>query len=86
MANLIGGLIALAIALGYVGILAVRVNSLPLWFVVAIGVAMMAWSRQQRLRAHEDHAKFSPSATATTSETSLRSPTRQRPNDTVPVR
>jgi hypothetical protein len=53
MANLISGLIALAIAIGYVGILAVRVNSLPLWIVVAAGVAMMAWSFYESLRGEE---------------------------------
>ena len=53
MANLISGLIALAIAIGYVGILAVRVDSLPLWIVVAIGVAMMAWSFYESLRGDE---------------------------------
>jgi hypothetical protein len=53
MANLISGVIALAIAIGYVGILAVRVNSLPLWIVIAIGVAMMAWSFYESLRGEE---------------------------------
>jgi hypothetical protein len=53
MANLISGLIALAIAIGYVGILAVRVNSLPFWIVVAIGVAMMAYSFYESLLGEE---------------------------------
>ena len=53
MANLISGLIALAIAIGYVGILAVRVDSLPVWIVFAIGVAMMAWSFYESLRGDE---------------------------------
>jgi hypothetical protein len=54
MANLIGGLIAMAIAFGYLGLIAVRVNSLPLWIVVLIGMAMMAWSFYESLRGDEN--------------------------------
>lgn len=53
MANLISGVVALVIALGYVGILAVRVNSLPFWIVVLIGAAMMVWSFYESLRGDE---------------------------------
>jgi hypothetical protein len=54
MANLIGGLIAMAIAFGYLGIIAARVDSLPLWIVVLIGMAMMAWSFYESLRGDEN--------------------------------
>jgi hypothetical protein len=54
MMNLLAGSIALIIALGYVGIIAVRVNSLPLWVVVAIGVVMMVWSFYDSLREAEE--------------------------------
>jgi hypothetical protein len=54
MMNLLAGSIALIIALGYVGIIAVRVNSLPLWVVVAIGVAMMVWSFYDSLRESDE--------------------------------
>jgi len=53
MANLIGGLLALVIAYGYLGIIAWRVNALPLWIVVLIGGAMMAWSFYESLRGDE---------------------------------
>lgn len=54
MANLISGLIALAIGLGYVGILAVRVNSTALWVVILIGVAMMVWSFYESVRGADE--------------------------------
>jgi hypothetical protein len=54
MMNLFAGIIALAIALGYLGILAVRVNELPLWIVLLVGFAMMAASFVNALR--EDSA------------------------------
>jgi hypothetical protein len=54
MMNLLAGSIALIIALGYVGIIAVRVNSLPLWVVVGIGVAMMVWSFYESLREGDE--------------------------------
>jgi hypothetical protein len=54
MANLISGLIALVIGLGYLGILAVRVNSPPLWIVILIGVAMMVRSFYESLRAPDE--------------------------------
>jgi hypothetical protein len=54
MMNLFAGIIALAIALGYLGILAVRVNELPLWIVLLVGFAMMAASFVHALR--EDSA------------------------------
>lgn len=54
MANLIGGTIALVIALGYLGLLAVRVNSLPLWIVILIGAAMMVYSFYESLRESDE--------------------------------
>jgi hypothetical protein len=53
MANLISGSVALVIALGYLGILAVRVGSIAFWIVVLIGAAMMVWSFYESLRGDE---------------------------------
>jgi hypothetical protein len=54
MMNLLAGSIALVLALGYLGLIAVRVNSLPLWIVVAIGVLMMARSFYESLREGDE--------------------------------
>ena len=54
MASLISGVIALAIALGYLGILAVRVNSVALWVVILCVVAMMLWSFYESLREPDE--------------------------------
>jgi hypothetical protein len=44
MLNLLAGIIALVLALGYVGVLAAQVQSPPLWIVIAIGVVVMVAS------------------------------------------
>lgn len=48
--NLLAGLIALATALGYVGVLAFDVNLVPLWIVILIGVAAMVMSFVETVR------------------------------------
>ena len=62
MANLISGTVVLVIALGYLGILAVRVGSLAFWIVVLIGAAMMVWSFYESLRGEETPLPSAPSA------------------------
>jgi hypothetical protein len=41
--NLIGGLLALAMAIFYFGGFAYLVKAIPLYVVMALGVALMAW-------------------------------------------
>jgi hypothetical protein len=44
MLDLLAGIIALVLALIYVGVLAAQVPSVPLWIVIAIGLAAMVAS------------------------------------------
>jgi predicted ABC-type sugar transport system permease subunit len=50
MIDLLTGLIALALAVAYVGTLATHVPSVPLWIVIAIGVVLMVASLIDSLR------------------------------------
>jgi hypothetical protein len=55
MIDLLTGLIALALALAYVGILATHVTSVPLWIVIAIGVVLMVANLIDSLREEGGH-------------------------------
>jgi hypothetical protein len=52
MANLIAGILSLAVALGFLGVLVYKVTSVPLWAVVLLGAAMMVASVVEALRAN----------------------------------
>jgi hypothetical protein len=41
--NLIGGLIALVAAIAHFGGLAYLIKAVPLYFIMAIGIALMVW-------------------------------------------
>jgi len=41
--NLVGGLIALAMAIAFFGGMAYLIGALPLYFVMGIGVVLMVW-------------------------------------------
>ena len=49
--NMLAGLIALATALGYLGVLAADVNLVPLWIVILIGAVAMVVSFVETLRS-----------------------------------
>jgi hypothetical protein len=53
--DLLAGIIALLLALMYVGILAAQVPTLPLWIVIAIGVALMVANLIDSLREEGGH-------------------------------
>lgn len=53
MANLIAGILSLAIALGFLAILAYAVPSVPLWIVLAIGFVMMVASVAETWRGDQ---------------------------------
>jgi hypothetical protein len=50
MLNLLAGIIAVALALTYVGVLVAKVPSVPLWIVIAIGAVLMVASLIDSLR------------------------------------
>jgi hypothetical protein len=50
MIDLLTGIIALALAVGYVGVLVTHVPSVPLWIVGAIGIMLMIASLIDTLR------------------------------------
>jgi hypothetical protein len=52
MTDLIAGVISLAIALGFLGVLVYKVPSVPLWAVIALGAAMMIASLVESLRGN----------------------------------
>ncbi len=54
MANLVGGLIAIVTAVLFLGSLAVALNSVALWVVILIGVAMMIADFVGTLRPRAD--------------------------------
>ena len=41
--NLLGGLIALAVAIAHFGGLAYLIKAAPLYFIMGIGIALMVW-------------------------------------------
>jgi hypothetical protein len=53
MADLIAGIIALVIAIGFLGVLVYKVPSVPLWIVILLGAAMMVASFVQAVRGDE---------------------------------
>jgi hypothetical protein len=53
MANLISGIVALAIALGFLGVLVYAVPSVPLWIVILVSLAAMFASAVESLRGNE---------------------------------
>jgi hypothetical protein len=52
MTDLIAGIISLAIALGFLGVLVYKVPSMPLWAVIGLGAAMMIASVVESLRGN----------------------------------
>jgi amino acid permease len=53
MTDLIAGIVALAIALGFLGVLVYKVTSVPLWIVILLGAAMMVASFLEARRGEE---------------------------------
>jgi hypothetical protein len=51
--ELIAGLIALATALGFLGVLVYKVWSIPLWIVILLGAAMMVASLIESMRSDQ---------------------------------
>ena len=58
LSTLLGGGIALAIAIGFLSVVLAKVPSVPLWCVVLIGIAMMIASLFEAVRSGED--QFGP--------------------------
>jgi predicted Kef-type K+ transport protein len=52
--TLVGGGIALIVAIAFLGIILSKVASIPLWIVVLIGVALMVVSVVEAIRSGED--------------------------------
>jgi hypothetical protein len=52
MTDTIAGIISLAVALGFLGVLVFKVTSAPLWAVVALGAAMMVASLVEAWRGN----------------------------------
>jgi hypothetical protein len=50
MADLIAGIVALVIAIGFLGVLVYKVVSVPLWIVILLGAAMMVASFVESMR------------------------------------
>ncbi len=53
MTDAIAGFVALAIAIGFLGVLVYKVASVPLWVVIALGAAMMVASFLEARRGGE---------------------------------
>jgi hypothetical protein len=51
--DLVAGLVSLAAALGFVGVLVYKVWSIPLWIVVLLGAAMMVASLVESVRSDQ---------------------------------
>jgi hypothetical protein len=51
--DLVAGIVALATALGFLGVLVYKVWSVPLWLVILLGAAMMVASFIQSARGDE---------------------------------
>jgi hypothetical protein len=51
--DLVAGIVSLAIALGFLGVLIYKVWSIPLWIVILIGFACMAASVIETLRSDQ---------------------------------
>jgi hypothetical protein len=52
--TLVGGGIALIVAIAFLGIVLAKIASIPLWIVVLIGIAMMVVSVVEAVRSGED--------------------------------
>ena len=52
MTDLIAGIVSLATALGFLGVLVYKVASVPLWAVILLGAAMMVASFVESFRAN----------------------------------
>ncbi len=52
--TLVGGGIALIIAIAFLGIVLAKISSIPLWIVVLIGIALMVVSVVEAVRSGED--------------------------------
>jgi hypothetical protein len=55
MADAIAGIVALVIAIGFLGVLVYKVPSVPLWAVILIGAAMMVASFVQAARSGDQN-------------------------------
>jgi hypothetical protein len=53
MANVIAGIVALAIAIAFLGVLVYKVASVPLWAVLLLGAAMMVLGFLESARGDE---------------------------------
>jgi hypothetical protein len=53
MADMIAGIVALVIAIGFLGVLVYKVASVPLWAVIVIGAAMMVASFLEAARGNQ---------------------------------
>jgi hypothetical protein len=53
MTDLIAGIISLVVAGGFLGVLAYKVPSVPLWIVILVGAAMMVASFIESARGEE---------------------------------
>jgi hypothetical protein len=53
MTDMIAGIVALVIAIGFLGVLVYKVPSVPLWAVILLGAAMMVASFVQAARGDE---------------------------------
>lgn len=54
LSTLLGGGIALAVAIGFLSVVLAKVPSVPLWIVVLIGIAMMIASLFEAVRSGEE--------------------------------
>ena len=52
--TLVGGAIALIIAILFLGIVLIKIPSIPLWIVVLIGIVLMVVSVIEAVRSGED--------------------------------
>jgi hypothetical protein len=53
MTEVIAGIVALVIAIGFLGVLVYKVASVPLWIVILLGAAMMVASFLESARGDE---------------------------------
>lgn len=55
MTDLMAGIISLAVALGFLGVLVYKVTSVPLWAVILLGAAMMVASFVEAARGGDQN-------------------------------